>query len=97
MALNTVKEFKAGRPVDLGADNSGSIISSCAFVRQFSNSFYQRFCLCFIFSLYQHALESGSRHKSFFKAKSFKDFCGCARKYDSPVNDWKYSIESTPK
>ena len=34
IALNTVKEFKAGRPVDLGAGNSGSIISRCAFVRQ---------------------------------------------------------------
>ena len=34
IALKTVKEFKLGRPVDLGAGNSGLIIFSCAFVRQ---------------------------------------------------------------
>ena len=34
IALKTVKGFKAGRPVDFGAGNNGSIISRCAFVRQ---------------------------------------------------------------
>ncbi len=34
IALKTVKGFNPGGPVDLGAGNSGSIISRCAFVRQ---------------------------------------------------------------
>ena len=76
MALKTVNGFNAGRPVDLRAGNSGSIISCCALavafvvkwvwhkhfpLADFSNSFYQRICLCFIFALYQHALVTANR------------------------------------